>query len=441
MKGIIGMFNKKILLPHQYYYPHMDLVEDKSTIRKEEEFFKSLEIAKKKKRASVYIHIPFCDSRCEFCGFDKVKNTSEMEKYKDIAIEEIKYYANKNYIQNLEIDVIHIGGGTPTILPPKIFNEILGAAKKYFNTTDNLVINIEGSATTIYKDEVIEYIKENNISKVSVGVQTFNSKLREKYKSKATLDEVYLTLNKLKDNKIKTGIDIMYGFPDFRIGNIAEITFNDINEAIKLDIDAIDFGQLYPYCNNLEKRIKNERLKLPNKHQIINVIKTVNNIMKKNGYEQKASYGYTKKNSDIMVMESSYYGGIKDVPDCIAIGSGAFGFINGYKYRNNSYNAYLINKKMKFSQLKKLNDIQLQNLNVVGFPKVLYLSKKQLTMNGAERYDYKIKKLLENGMLEESLDGFSITEEGKCFIDNIYYYLLEDEEKERVTRQTKILYI
>lgn len=62
-------------------------------------------------------------------------------------------------------------------------------------------------------------------------------------------------------------------------------------------------------------------------------------------------------------------------------------------------------------------------------------------MNGSERYDYKIKKLLEYGMLEESLDGFNITEEGKCFIDNIYYYLLEDEEREKINRQTKILYI
>ena len=50
--------------------------------------------------------------------------------------------------------------------------------------------------------------------------------------------------------------------------------------------------------------------------------------------------GYLTPNKNIKVMESEYYGGIQNVPDCIAIGSGAFGFINGYKYRNNSYNAY-----------------------------------------------------------------------------------------------------
>ena len=406
-----------------------------------EDFISLLEEVNVSKQLALYFHTPYCDKICSFCNMNRKQLDNDLEEYTKYICDEIKKYGAYKFCKTSEVDVVFFGGGTPTILPPKIFNEILGAAKKYFNITDNLVVNIEGSATTIYKDEVIEYIKENSISKVSVGVQTFNFKLREKYKSKATLDEVYLTLNKLKNNKIKTGIDIMYGFPDFKIGDISEITFNDINEAVKLDIDAIDFGQLYPYCNNLEKRIKDENLKMPSKDQIVNIIKTVNGIMKDNGYEQKASYGYTKKNSDIMVMESSYYGGIKDVPDCIAIGSGAFGFINGYKYRNNSYNAYIMNRKTKFSQLKKLSNIQLQNLNVVGFPKILYLSKKQLRMNGSERYDYKIKKLLEYGMLEESLDGFNITEEGKCFIDNIYYYLLEDEEREKINRQTKILYI
>ena len=176
------MFSQKILLPHQYYYPHMDLFEDKSTLNKETLFFEGLNSAKNTRDASVYIHIPFCDSKCAFCGFDKVKNTSEINQYKERVIEEIKNYAATEYIKKLTISVIHIGGGTPTILPREVFNEILNTAKEYFNVSDDLIVNIEGSATTIYKDEVIDYIKENQISKVSVGVQTFNPKLREQYK-------------------------------------------------------------------------------------------------------------------------------------------------------------------------------------------------------------------------------------------------------------------
>lgn len=419
----------------------MELIADKSTMSKEKTFFDELKVSSKPGVASIYIHIPFCDSKCAFCGFDKVRNNTEMEAYKNKVIEEIDFYSSQKYMQDIKINIIHIGGGTPTILPRSIFNEILQHAKEKFNLTDDLRVNIEGSATTIYKDEVIEYIKENKISKVSVGVQTFYNKLREQYKSKATLEEVYLTLSRLKENNITTGIDIMYGFPDFHIGDMKEITFNDIKEAIRLGVDAIDFGQLYPYCNSLEARVKAENLTFLSREDLFDVIRTVNKMMDDSGYEQKASYGYTKKNSNIMVMESAYYGGIQNVPDCIAIGSGAFGFINGYKYRNNSYNAYMMGGHTHFSQLKKLTEDQLSRINIVGFPKLLYLSKQQFAQFSNKEFEEKINTLLKNGMLEETQYAYQVTELGKCYIDNMYYYLLEDEEKQRVDTQLRVLSI
>lgn len=259
------MINEKILLPHQYYYPYMQLIADKSSKNKENIFFHSLEIHGKCKDAIIYVHIPFCDSKCDFCGFDKVKNTSEINEYADKLIEEFRFYAEKEYVKNLIITGIHFGGGTPTLLPKAVFNKIINEIKNIFNVTNDIVINIEGSATTVYKDDRIEFIKENNISRVSVGVQTFYQKLRGEYKTKATLDQVYLTLSKLKENNIITYIDIMYGYPNFGIGDMKDIVLSDIKKAIDLDVDGIDFGQLYPFGNVLEKRIAQEHLKFPTK--------------------------------------------------------------------------------------------------------------------------------------------------------------------------------
>lgn len=233
----------------------------------------------------------------------------------------------------------------------------------------------------------------------------------------------------------------MYGFPDFNIGDVKEITFADINEAIRLGVDAIDFGQLYPYCNSLEKRVRDEKLNFPSKAILIDIITNVNKVMNQNGYEQKASYGYAKKDKDILVMESAYYGGVQNVPDCIAIGSGAFGFINGYKYRNNSYNAYIRGGNTKFSQLKKLTQVQLENLNIVGFPKLLYLSKEQLARYGNKEFEGKINQLVADGVLEDSECAFKVTDMGKSFIDNIYYFLLEEAEKKVVDEQLQVLTI
>jgi anaerobilin synthase len=55
---------KKILLPHQYYYPHMNLFENRATSGMETNFLKSLDNSSLTKEAMIYVHIPFCDSKC-----------------------------------------------------------------------------------------------------------------------------------------------------------------------------------------------------------------------------------------------------------------------------------------------------------------------------------------------------------------------------------------
>lgn len=430
------MMANKILLPHQYYYPHMDLLADKSSIKKENSFFSGLDTSKSKE-AVIYVHIPFCDSKCAFCGFDKVRNLNEINGYANKLHKEFQFYSSKKYVQHLKITGIHFGGGTPTILPKNVFSGLINDIKNQFNIADNVVVNVEGSATTLYKEEVIEFIKENNVSRVSVGVQTFYEKLREQYKSKATLEEVYLTLSKMKENNIMTYIDIMYGFPDFGIGNMKEIVESDIKKAIELDVEGIDFGQLYPFGNSLGKKVSEENLKIPSMKQVIDTIDSATHLMESAGYEQKTAYGFTKKGK--IIIETSYYGGVNAVPDCLAFGSSAFGFVNGYKYRNSSYNSYIKDSGLNFSQLKKLSDEELENINVVGFPKLLMLSKDALTENMYEKYESKLKYLLDAGFLEEDRWFYKLTKKGKSFIDNVYYFMIDDHEKAVVNRQIKML--
>lgn len=73
------MFEKKILLPHQYYYPALELMKDRVTNESREEFLKS--IPHGNKRVLLYVHFPFCDSHCAFCGFDKRYNLDEIKQY------------------------------------------------------------------------------------------------------------------------------------------------------------------------------------------------------------------------------------------------------------------------------------------------------------------------------------------------------------------------
>lgn len=108
--------------------------------------------------------------------------------------EELAFYAQFGYtIQN-----IHFGGGTPTLVPGELLKSIIAFVKENYEYSSNMDINIEGSATSIYRDDIIQFIKDCSVTQTSVGVQTFDSRMREVSQTQATLDQVYLTLSTLK---------------------------------------------------------------------------------------------------------------------------------------------------------------------------------------------------------------------------------------------------
>ena len=101
------------------------------------------------------------------------------------------------------------------------------------------------------------------------------------------------------------------------------------------------------------------------------------------------------------------------MPDCIAMGSGAFGAIEGFKYRNASYNMYMTQPTPCYGQLKEMTKEQIENMQIVGFPKVLVLNKG-LVQNPKiwERFSSKFEVLKEQGMIEETEYSFYLTKKG-----------------------------
>ncbi|MFV0361506.1 MAG: radical SAM protein [Suipraeoptans sp.] len=424
------MDKRKMLIPHQYYYPNMNFMEDRNTWKKEQDFTDALGLIKNKRKATIYIHTPFCNSKCAFCGFDKEYNLVEMRDYVDKVLEEILHYGN-SVGEKYTIQSIHFGGGTPTLLPAPYLQEILDTVKRSFEFSEETSVDIEGSATTLFKDEIIQFIKENNIDRVSFGVQSFNEEIRKQMNMKATLKDVEYTLKVLKDNNIITFIDLLYGYPDFGVGDLKEIMISDLETAIAYGVDGIEFGQMYPYKNQLEYIVKERGLTLPTSSEIIDMVETGTKIMIESGYAQTTYSGFTKRGK--IILETSYFGGIEEMPDCIAIGSGAFGMVNGYKYRNGSYNTYMQESVPCYAQLKKMTQEQIENMQIVGFPKVLTLDKRLLNNPSVmKRFIKKFEVLIKEKMVIETRESYKLTYHGKNYIDNIYWYLLEESEKENL---------
>lgn len=430
----------KVLLPHQFYYPQISTIDDRYSNEKREAFFKQLsESSHERKEIMVYIHIPFCDSHCKFCSFDKAYNLEEVYGYIERIVDEAKYYSRFEYFKNVVITSIHFGGGTPTLLLPEQLDRIISCIYKYFCVDKNCVINIEGSATSLYQKAIIDFIRNSNISRVSLGVQTFDEKTRKFYDSYASIEQVWHALDTLKNNNIVTYIDIMYGYPVYDIDySDYKRVIKDISIAINLAVDGIEFGQLYPYYNNIERMVKSGNLKFESKQQLLELMKDASEIMLENGYHQQTEYGFVHSKGKI-ILEKAYYGNEGKVMECLALGSSAFGYLAGWKYRNMFYNLYSNRKSDAFLQIKKLNEYENKMGGIVGFPKLLEISKRAL-----ERIrEYKdilttFQWLQEKGMLEDQGAYYRLTSRGKCYIDNIYMSLLSEEERVKLVKTVKI---
>lgn len=430
------MFEKRLLLPHQYYYPHMTFFGDRSTQEKEEDFLSAMKGIEQNRKATIYIHVPFCNSKCAFCGFDKEYDLDEMEAYVDKLCSEIDHYSailREKYL----IQSVHFGGGTPALLPAELLQRILDRIKSSFKIDENTAIDMEGSATTLYRDDIIRFITDNKLTRVSFGVQSFDEGVRRELTMKATLDELLYTIKILHENNIIMYGDILYGYPEFFPGKMLDILKSDIKTAIELELDGVELGQMYPYKNALERIVRERGLALPADSEIITMIKYATESLLSAGYSQSTYSGFTKQGK--IILETSYYGGIEKMPDCIAFGSGAFGNIAGYKYRNASYSVYMSQPTPCYGQLKALSSEQIGNMQIVGFPKVLVLDKSLLEAPSVKaRFADKFARLIEEGYVSETDKLYRLTEKGSYYIDNIYWYLLEEEEKEIISKELTI---
>lgn len=427
------MFDQKILLPHQYYYPALKMLGDRVTSDKKETFIKKLKGGTKE--VLLYIHIPFCDSHCAFCGFDKKYNLEEITKYLDKVKEELRFYSQFGYkIQN-----IHFGGGTPSLVPGKQLKELVSFIKELYDCSPDMDINMEGSATSIWRDDIIEFIKECNIARTSVGVQTFYAGMREIFQTQATLEQVYHTLETLKKNHISVFTDILFGYPDFGLEKTPEeIVKADIQEAIRLGVNGIDFSQIFPYGNKLSKIIEEKELHFPTTGQIISHMQECMDHMEENGYHQETSYGFVRDGR--IIMETSYYGGVDEVVDTLAIGSSAFGLLNGFRYRNAMYPGYMRQPVPAYMHVKELTENEKDQINIVGFSKLLKLKKSLVEKSfQKENFYQKLQELVDMGMVREESDSYFVTKTGRYYVDNIYYYLLDQEERDVISKEMQMV--
>ena len=118
----------------------------------------------------LYIHIPFCDSKCHYCAFNSTTNLHHLKKeYVKSLCKQLKYELEN--INKDEIKTLFIGGGTPSTLAKDDFSEIFQVIKYYLTNTKEITIEANPNSATL---QWLEDMYSLGINRISFGVQSFN---------------------------------------------------------------------------------------------------------------------------------------------------------------------------------------------------------------------------------------------------------------------------
>jgi putative oxygen-independent coproporphyrinogen III oxidase len=121
--------------------------------------------------AGIYIHIPFCRSRCSYCDFATgLYQTEAASRYVEAVVNEIE---STTVARNVAIDTIYFGGGTPSLLSPDQLRPILQAVRMQFRVDECAEVTMEMNPGTV-APEILRAFREQGVNRASFGAQTFD---------------------------------------------------------------------------------------------------------------------------------------------------------------------------------------------------------------------------------------------------------------------------
>ena len=269
----------------------------------------------------LYIHIPFCAKKCEYCDFVSFPGCDgKFEDYVDALIKEMEIY------KGAKLDTVFIGGGTPSVLPSFLIGRICDAVKENFILPLNVEWSIEINPGTV-TDEKINAMLDGGINRASVGVQSFNDdELRavgRVHDSRTACD----TVHKLERAGFKNiSIDLMASLP-----HQTEESFKySLDVALTLPVNHISvYSLIIEEGTPIEKKYDSGEYTLPDEDADRDLYAYTGRYLNENGFVRYEISNYAKPG-----YESKHNLKYWNCDEYIGIGVAAHSYVDGVRYYN-----------------------------------------------------------------------------------------------------------
>lgn len=387
------------------------------------------------KKIGIYIHIPFCKRKCKYCDFISFEDNICADEYVKALICEIEDVEKKIYyisqktnnekivLEDISINTIYFGGGTPSYIDEKCIEKILLKVKEKFIIEKDCEITIEVNPGTVNEDKIKKY-KEIGINRISIGLQSTNNRLLNTIGRIHTYEEFLKTYELCKKNGFNNiNIDLMLALPTQTEEELKE----SLKQVINLNPTHISLYSLILEENTELEKLVNEG-KLPKVDEEIErkMYWNTKKILEKNGFMQYEISNYSKKGK-----ESKHNLNCWNQEEYLAFGLAAHSYFNNVRFSNIIYlNKYIENiEKGNLIKNIEINEVQdksskMKEYMMIGLRKIEGISisefERKFEINPLFYFRFEIEELVNKDLIEVDLDNIKLTKKGLDFANIVF---------------------
>ena len=161
--------------------------------------------------AGLYIHIPFCRHKCNYCNFYSLASMRNMDQVSQAIISEMQQ--RNNYLASQNVETIYFGGGTPSLLEISEIENILEAVYQNFSVEKDVEITLEANPDDLTSEKLIA-LKKAGVNRLSIGIQSFRQEDLDFLSRTHTSFQVTQCITDAQQAGFQNlSIDLIYGIP------------------------------------------------------------------------------------------------------------------------------------------------------------------------------------------------------------------------------------
>ena len=387
----------------------------------------------KNKELGLYIHIPFCHTKCTYCDFNTYSGLENLiDDFSESIYKEINFWGIREFYK---VDTIFIGGGTPSYVDTEIIKNILNKINDNFLLSKKPEITLEINPEDVSEKKALEW-KEIGINRCSLGVQSLvNSELKilnRRHDSEKAIEAINI-LSKIFNN---ISVDLIYGLPlqtkDSYIETLKKIISQNINHISCYSLQ-VEKGTV------LDQQVNTNKINVANDDLSAEMYKMTQKILLENDFENYEISNWSKENK--LSEHNLKYWTMKPY---IGIGPGSHSYIDNKRFsiikspkkyvdffKKPITNISSIREKILYLRENNFLDVYEKQLRENEILEFLMLNlrlrdgininnfKKRFDLDFEDLYLSKLDYFIKENIIFKKEDSYILSEKGKLFANEV----------------------